>query len=78
MECSACSRNNIRQVFYIAQRSVTFPSAPLYDKTQQKLTDRYERILRREFRFFDRDGDRLWSAHEINLFEVFSVRVDDF
>lgn len=78
MECSACSRNNIRQVFYIAQRSVTFPSAPLYDKTQQKLTDRYERILRRVFRFFDRDGDRLWSAHEINLFEVFSVRVDDF
>lgn len=57
-------------MFYIAQRSVTFPSAPLYDKSQQKLTDRYQRILRRVFRYFDRDGDRLWSAQEMNLFEV--------
>ena len=74
VECSACSRKNIRQVFYIAQRSVNFPSLPLYDKTQQKLTERYERILRRVFRYFDRDGDRLWNAHEMNLFEVFCIR----
>ena len=70
IECSACNRQNIRQVFYTAQRAITFPSSPLYNKSTQQLTDSYQRILRRVFRYFDRDGDRLWSAQEMNLFQV--------
>lgn len=74
IECSACSRQNVRQVFYVAQRAIAFPTAPLYDKSKQELTPQYERILRRVFRYFDRDNDRLWSAQELNQFQVVLFR----
>lgn len=70
IECSAKTRQNIRDVFYIAQRTISFPSFPLFDKTTQMLTSDYSRILRRVFRFFDRDCDGLWSASELNVFQV--------
>ena len=69
IECSAKSRLNLRQVFYITQRTVTFPVAPLFDRRSQSLTPRYVRILRRVFRLFDRDQDGLWSAQEMNGFQ---------
>ena len=69
IECSAKSRLNLRQVFYVTQRTVTFPVAPLFDRRSQSLTPRYVRILRRVFRLFDRDQDGLWSAQEMNGFQ---------
>ena len=70
LECSAKTRQNIRDIFYIAQRTISFPSLPLYDKTTQTLTSSYSRILRHVFRFFDHDCDGLWSTSELNAFQV--------
>ena len=70
MECSAKTRQNIRDLFYIAQRAISFPSFPLFDKSTQRLSQSYSRILRRIFRFFDRDCDGLWNSIELNLFQV--------
>ena len=69
MECSAKSRQNLTQVFYAAQRTVAFPIAPLFDRSSQSLTPAFVRILRRVFRFFDRDQDGLWSFAELNRFQ---------
>ena len=69
MECSAKSRQNLTQVFYAAQRTVAFPISPLFDRASQSLTPEYVRILRRVFRFFDRDQDGLWSFAELNRFQ---------
>lgn len=69
MECSAKSRQNLTQVFYAAQRTVAFPISPLFDRSSQSLTPAFVRVLRRVFRFFDRDQDGLWSFAELNLFQ---------
>ena len=70
MECSAKTRQNIHDVFYIAQRTISFPIQPLFDKTTQTLKESYAHILHRVFRFFDRDLNGLWSPSELNLFQV--------
>lgn len=70
LECSAKTRQNIRDVFYVAQRTISFPSLPLFDKMTQTLTSSYSRILRHVFRFFDHDCDGLWSTSELNAFQV--------
>lgn len=71
MECSAATRQNVRDVFYTAQRVIAFPIAPLFNRATQTFTDPFSRILCRVFRFFDRDQDGLWSVTELNRFEVF-------
>lgn len=73
LECSAATRQNIRDVFYITQRVIAFPISPLFNRTTQTFTDPFNRILCRVFRFFDRDQDGLWSVAELNCFEVLFV-----
>lgn len=74
MECSAATRQNIRDVFYNTQRVIAFPVAPLFNRSTQTLTDPFYRILCRVFCFFDRDQDGVWSLAELNRFEVVHVR----
>ena len=70
MECSARTRQNIRELFYTAQRTITFPLQPLFDKATQSLRHEYSCILRRVFRFFDRNQDGYWNSTEMNVFQV--------
>ena len=74
MECSAATRQNIRDVFYSTQRIIAFPVAPLFNRSTQSLTDPFYRILCRVFCFFDRDQDGVWSLTELNRFEVVHSR----
>lgn len=60
---------NIPETFYFAQRSVLYPTAPLYDARSHQLKPACLRALRRIFKVCDVDKDGLLSNTEINAFQ---------
>lgn len=61
---------NIPETFYFAQRSVLYPTAPLYDARSHQLKPACLRALRRIFKVCDVDKDGLLSDTEINAFQA--------
>lgn len=56
-------------MFYFAQRSVLYPTAPLYDSRSHELKPACVRALRRIFKICDVDKDGLLSDVELNAFQ---------
>lgn len=61
---------NLPEAFYFAQRSVLYPTAPLYDARSHELKPTCVRALRRIFKVCDVDKDGLLSDAELNAFQT--------
>jgi Ras family protein T1 len=70
VKCSAKTLKNVPEVFYYAQKSVLYPTAPCYDVDKKKLTPEATKSLTRVFKLCDHDNDSVLSDHELNEFQL--------
>ncbi|MCH88561.1 mitochondrial-like Rho GTPase 1-like, partial [Trifolium medium] len=70
IECSAYRNIKVLEVFCLAQKTVLYPIAPLFDEESQTLKPRCERALKRIFILSDHDRDGALSDAELNDFQV--------
>ena len=76
--CSAKTLKNVPEVFYYAQKSVLYPTAPVYDVDSKKLTQQAIKCFTRIFRLCDRDNDERLNDKELNEFQIkcFDIRLN--
>ncbi|KAA8911120.1 mitochondrial Rho GTPase [Sphaerosporella brunnea] len=70
IRASAKELRNINEMFYLCQRAVTHPIAPLYDSRDQNLKPAAVAALQRIFFLCDRDQDGLLNDKEIQDFQT--------
>ncbi len=68
--CSAKSLQNVPEVFYYAQKSVLYPTQPIYDNETKQLTSKAVKCLTRIFKLCDNDNDGLLNDKELNEFQI--------
>jgi mitochondrial Rho GTPase 1 len=78
IQCSAKTLKNVPEVFYYAQKSVLYPTAPVYDVDNKKLTQQAIKCLTRIFKLCDYDNDGILNDKELNEFQLkcFGVRLN--
>ena len=69
LECSALAADNVSEVFYLAQKAVLHPTAPIYDSNIHQLKEPCVSALLRIFKLCDADRDGLLSNSELNEFQ---------
>ncbi len=67
---SAREHHNINEVFFLCQKAVTHPIAPLYDSKEAALKPALVDALKRVFYLCDRDQDGLLNDKEIHDFQL--------
>lgn len=67
---SAREHHNVNEVFFLCQKAVTHPVAPLYDAKEGMLKPAAVEALRRVFYLCDRDGDGLLNDKETYEFQM--------
>jgi Ras family protein T1 len=70
VKCSAKTLKNVPEVFYYAQKSVLYPTAPCYDVDRKRLTTEAVKGLTRIFKLCDHDNDCLLNDKELNEFQL--------
>jgi Ca2+-binding EF-hand superfamily protein len=78
IQCSAKTLKNVPEVFYYAQKSVLYPTTPVYDVDNQKLTPLAIKCFSRIFKLCDNDNNGLLDDDELNEFQLkcFGVRLN--
>lgn len=76
--CSAKTLKNVPEVFYYAQKSVLYPTAPVYDVDRKQLSPLGEKCFTRIFKLCDMDNDGRLNDLELNEFQIkcFGVRLN--
>lgn len=69
IECSAKSFKNITELFYYAQKSVLYPTIPVYNINLKELTQQCCKCLTRIFKLCDQDNDNVLNDIELNEFQ---------
>ncbi|KAF2123547.1 mitochondrial Rho GTPase [Dothidotthia symphoricarpi CBS 119687] len=67
---SAKEHHNINEVFFLCQKAVTHPIAPLYDSKENALKPAAVSALQRVFHLCDKDKDGYWNDQEIHDFQI--------
>ncbi|KAL8834600.1 MAG: hypothetical protein Q9170_003676 [Blastenia crenularia] len=67
---SAKEHHNINEVFFLCQKAVTDPIAPLFDSKESSLKPACVSALRRIFYLCDKDQDRYLSDKELHDFQI--------
>ncbi|KAK5133878.1 ERMES complex Ca(2+)-binding regulatory GTPase gem1 [Meristemomyces frigidus] len=67
---SAREHHNINEVFFLCQKAVTHPIAPIYDSKDSNLKSTAVEALKRVFYLCDKDQDGLLSDKEIHDFQL--------
>ncbi|KAK5113241.1 ERMES complex Ca(2+)-binding regulatory GTPase gem1 [Meristemomyces frigidus] len=67
---SAREHHNINEVFFLCQKAVTHPIAPIYDSKESNLKPAAVQALRRVFYLCDKDRDGLLNDKEIHDFQM--------
>ncbi len=67
---SAREHLNVNEVFYLCQKAVTDPIAPLFDSKESTLKPACVSALQRIFYLCDRDQDGYWNDREIHDFQT--------
>ena len=67
---SAKEQYNIIECFFLCQKAVTHPIAPLYDSKEAALKPAAVSALQRVFHLCDKDKDGYWNDQEIHDFQV--------
>ena len=70
IQCSAKNLKNVPEVFYYAQKSVLYPTSPIYDLENKKLTSQCVKCLTRIFKLCDADNDGLLNDKELKQFQL--------
>ena len=80
IECSAKSFKNVPEVFYYAQKSVLYPTAPLYSIENKEMTVKCREALIRIFKLIDIDNDGILNDSEINEFQIkcFGINIQPY
>lgn len=78
IECSAKTIKNVPEVFYYAQKSVLFPTSPVYDSDKKQMTPLAIKCLTRVFRICDADNDGILNDKELADFQLkcFNLRLN--
>lgn len=78
VQCSAKTLKNVPEVFYYAQKSILYPTSPIYDVDKKQLTQQAVKCLTRIFKLCDHDNDGRLSDKELNEFQLkcFGVRLN--
>ncbi|KAK3678596.1 ERMES complex Ca(2+)-binding regulatory GTPase gem1 [Recurvomyces mirabilis] len=66
---SAREHHNINEVFFLCQKAVTHPIAPIYDSKESNLKPAAMQALKRVFYLCDKDRDGLLNDKEIHDFQ---------
>ncbi|KAK4580033.1 ERMES complex Ca(2+)-binding regulatory GTPase gem1 [Recurvomyces mirabilis] len=66
---SAREHHNINEVFFLCQKAVTHPIAPIYDSKESNLKPAAVQALKRVFYLCDKDRDGLLNDKEIHDFQ---------
>lgn len=67
---SAREHHNINEVFFLCQKAVTHPVAPIYDSKESNLKPAAVSALQRVFYLCDKDQDGILSDKEIHDFQM--------
>ena len=67
---SAREHHNINEVFFLCQKAVTDPIAPLFDSKESNLKPACVSALERVFYLCDKDQDGYWSDKEVHEFQT--------
>ncbi|KAK9456671.1 EF hand associated-domain-containing protein [Dipodascopsis uninucleata] len=80
IRCSAKEHYNVNQAFYLCQKAVLHPIAPLFDSKEQNLKAPAIAALQRIFFLSDKDQDGLLNDKEMNAFQIkcFNKPLDPF
>ena len=70
IRASAKEHHNINEVFFLCQKAVTHPIAPLFDSKEAVLKPTAVTALQRIFYLTDKDRDGFWSDDEIRSFQM--------
>ncbi|KAI5807411.1 mitochondrial Rho GTPase 1 [Peziza echinospora] len=70
IRASAKEKKNVVETFYLCQRAVTHPIAPIFDSKEQNLKPAAIAALQRIFFLCDRDQDGYLNDYEINQFQM--------
>jgi len=76
IECSAKTFKNISELFYYAQKSVLYPTLPIYNIDEKKLTPACCKSLIRIFKINDHDNDGVLSDKELKEFQLKSFNIE--
>ncbi|KAF2772358.1 mitochondrial Rho GTPase [Teratosphaeria nubilosa] len=67
---SAREHHNINEVFFLCQKAVTHPIAPIYDSKESSLKPAAVEALKRVFYLCDKDQDGVLSDKEVHEFQL--------
>ncbi|KAH9827798.1 mitochondrial Rho GTPase 1-like [Teratosphaeria destructans] len=67
---SAREHHNINEVFFLCQKAVTHPIAPIYDSKESSLKPAAVEALKRVFYLCDKDQDGVLSDTEVHEFQL--------
>lgn len=70
VRCSAREHHNINETFYLCQKAVTHPIAPLFDSKESNLKPAAVAALQRIFYLCDRDQDGILNDGEVQAFQL--------
>lgn len=70
IRASAKEHNNVNETFFLCQKAVTHPIAPLYDHKEAKLKPACISALRRIFYLCDKDQDGYLNDQELHDFQA--------
>lgn len=69
VECSAKNFTQVAQAFFLAQKAVLYPIAPLYDEKRREVQPKCLKAIKRAFRLYNRDRSGLLSREELNEYQ---------
>ncbi|KAG3205852.1 hypothetical protein PC128_g1182 [Phytophthora cactorum] len=77
VECSAKNFTQVAQAFFLAQKAVLYPVAPLYNEKKRQLQPKCRKAIKRTFRLYNRDRSGILSREELNeyQYDCFGVRL---
>uniref|UniRef100_M4BFL6 Mitochondrial Rho GTPase n=1 Tax=Hyaloperonospora arabidopsidis (strain Emoy2) TaxID=559515 RepID=M4BFL6_HYAAE len=77
VECSAKNFTQVAQAFFLAQKAVIYPVAPLYNEKKRQLQPKCLKAIKRIFRLYNRDRSGILSREELNeyQYDCFGVRL---
>jgi Ras family protein T1 len=67
---SAREHHNINEVFFLCQKAVTHPIAPIYDSKESNLKPAAVEALKRVFYLCDKDQDGILNDKEVHDFQL--------
>ncbi|KAF4322978.1 hypothetical protein BBO99_00001060 [Phytophthora kernoviae] len=77
VECSAKNFTQVAQAFFLAQKAVLYPVAPLYNEKKRQLQPKCLKAIKRIFRLYNQDRSGILSRDELNeyQYDCFGVRL---